>query len=59
MAGNVIELPRAAFREGSRKLKPMPLLDEGLLLSALDKHGVKRHNAYSMYRKIIQGGAKR
>ena len=38
-----IQLPKKALKEvKGRKLRPMPLLDEGLVLAACDRAGVKR-----------------
>lgn len=38
-----IDIPKRALKEGKRKLRPMPLLDEGLVLAACDREGIKRY----------------
>ena len=39
-----------------RKLSPLPMLDEGLVLAAFSRAGAKPDHAYKMWRYIIQNG---
>jgi len=60
---NMIQLPKNPIVKERMKIfekcnAPKPLLDEGLVLQACEANGIKPHNAYIMWRKIIQGNAK-